>query len=42
MLSHHTEITSVCFLHNARDPLNLVYKPFEKSENPEKGTFEGK
>lgn len=36
MLSHHTETTFECFLHNARGPLNLVYRPFEKSKSPGK------
>lgn len=36
ILFHHTEITFECFLHNARAPLNLVYRPLEKSKSPGK------
>lgn len=31
ILSRHTEITFECFLHSATVPLNLVYRPLEKS-----------
>lgn len=46
ILSHRIEITFECFLHNAKAPLNLVYRPLEKSKGPVKRnvirTFEGK
>lgn len=36
ILSHHTEITFECFLHNAWAPSDLMYRPLKRSECPRK------